>query len=75
MPCTPFRIGNATGFVCTPPRRCACKRRATRQCDWKVPTKKSGTCDRWICDSCTHQPAPEKDLCPAHAAEWKARAG
>jgi hypothetical protein len=31
------------------------------------------TCDRLICVGCTHSPAPDKDLCPEHAAIWKAR--
>ena len=55
--------------------RCACGRRATRLCDWKVPERKSGTCDAPICASCSTSPAPDKDLCPTHAAafrEWQA---
>lgn len=65
-------------IVCSSGRRkrCACGRVATLACDWKVPTRKSGTCDAPICSRCTTSPAPEKDLCPKHAAayaEWKAR--
>jgi hypothetical protein len=63
-------------IVCGPTRRCKCGRRATLECDWKVPTKKSGTCDAPICSSCTTSPAAGKDLCPKHAAEfeaWKTR--
>lgn len=64
--------------------RCACGRRATRLCDWKVPApasssaavgQKTRTCDAPICASCSTSPAPEKDLCPTHAAafrEWQA---
>lgn len=75
MPCIPFSQDGMTGFMCTTGRRkrCACGRPATKECDWKVPGKKSGTCDRPICAGCTHVPAPDKDLCPLHAAEWKAR--
>jgi hypothetical protein len=53
-------------------KRCACGSGlpATRLCDWKVP---GGTCDADLCGGCTHIPAPDKDLCPAHAAEWQAR--
>jgi protein gp37 len=43
--------------------------------DWKVPTKKSGTCDKPVCISCTFSPAPDKDLCAEHALAfgmWKA---
>lgn len=56
--------------------RCACGARATLLCDWKMPERLSGTCDAPICASCTTVPAPEKDLCPTHAAafrEWSAR--
>lgn len=55
------------------PKRCACGRPAGLLCDWKVPAKRSGTCDAPICDRCTSSPAPDKDLCPKHAAEWAAR--
>jgi len=75
MPCTHVRRPDGIGaIVCTPTQRCACGARATKLCDWKVPTKKSGTCDRPLCARCTHVPAPDKDLCPEHAAEWGARA-
>lgn len=59
------------------PRRCRCGAESTRLCDWK--TLKTGvrlrsvTCDEPLCDNCTSSPAPDKDLCPTHAAEWKAR--
>jgi len=54
--------------------RCvACGRRATLECDWKVPSRRSGTCDAPLCASCTTSPAPGKDLCPDHAAEWQNR--
>lgn len=81
MPCTPINVpGLGTGFVCGPRRkkaRCAsCGRPADLLCDWKVPGRKSGTCDAPICNQCTTSPAPDKDLCPAHAAayeQWKAK--
>jgi hypothetical protein len=76
MPCTHVTLpGGESAIVCTSGRaqRCACGRRSTRLCDWKVAGKRSGTCDRPLCAACTHSPAPEKDLCPDHAAEWKAR--
>lgn len=56
-------------------KRCSCGRRETRLCDWKVPTRKSGTCDRSLCDRCATSPAPDKDLCGEHAvafAAWQA---
>lgn len=52
--------------VCTKTRRCVCGRRATLYCDWKVPTRRSGTCDAPICSSCTTSPGPDKDVCPKH---------
>lgn len=66
--------GGGRAIVCTQTRRCKCGRRATLACDWKVPTRKSGTCDKPLCDRCTTSPAPGKDLCAAHAEafqEWK----
>jgi hypothetical protein len=70
--------GGATAIVCGTRRRqrCKCGRPAALLCDWKVPAKKSGTCDAPICDRCTTSPAPDKDLCPTRAAEfaaWKAK--
>lgn len=69
--CTRVAIpGGGVAIVCGSVRRCACGRKATRLCDWKVRTRKSGTCDKPICDRCTTSPAPDKDLCAAHAAQW-----
>lgn len=76
MPCTRVPMpGGGVAIVCTRERRkrCACGAPVTRACDWKVATRKSGTCDAPLCARCSHVPAPGKDLCPAHAAEWKAR--
>jgi hypothetical protein len=65
--------GGGTAIVCSSSRRqrCKCGRPATLLCDWKVKTKKSGTCDAPICAICTTSPAPDKDLCPTHAAEFE----
>lgn len=46
------------------------KRKASRECDWKVAKRKSGTCDKKLCDRCSYVPAPDKDLCPIHRAAW-----
>lgn len=79
MPCTPFNDGQGSrGFICTMGprfRRCSCGsgKLATQLCDWKVPTRSTGTCDAKLCPGCTHKPALGKDLCPNHAREWKAR--
>lgn len=68
--------GGGAAIVCGPTQRCKCGQRATLLCDWKVPANRSGTCDRPICASCSTSPAPDKDICPAHAADlraWQAR--
>lgn len=73
MPCRVVTLpGGGRAIVCGPtPRskRCACGSglMATQLCDWKV---EGGTCDAPICKACTHVPAPDKDLCPIHAAAW-----
>jgi hypothetical protein len=78
MTCTPVSLpGGGAAIVCNDRRRrrCKCGRPATLLCDWKVPTKKSGTCDKPVCISCTFSPAPDKDLCAEHALAfgmWKA---
>lgn len=75
MTCTVVRLPTGqTAIVCssTRGRRCACGRRAPLLCDWKVEGKKSGTCDRPICERCTTSPSPDKDLCPEHATAWVA---
>lgn len=76
MPCIPFSRDGARGFLCTSAKRkrcVGCGRTATLECDWKVPTRKSGTCDAPLCATCSHKPAPGKDLCPPHRDQWLAR--
>lgn len=73
MICERVQLPDGTGaIVCSGGRRarCACGAVAPLLCDWKVPRKPSGTCDRPICRACRTSPAPEKDLCPAHASAW-----
>ena len=53
------------------PKNCPCGVLSTRLCDWKVGAGR--TCDAPLCDNCTSSPAPGKDICPTHAAEWKKR--
>lgn len=66
--------GGETAIVCSRAKspRCACGRAAPLLCDWKVSDRKSGTCDEPICERCAISPAPDKDLCPQHAREFKA---
>ena len=55
-----------------PRKYCACGRRATLECDWKVPERRSGTCDAPICSNCTLSPKPGKDICPDHQPAFHA---
>ncbi|WP_138984465.1 hypothetical protein [Sphingobium yanoikuyae] len=75
MPCevVPMPSGGAA-IICSNGRRkrCACGRPAPFLCDWKVPARRSGTCDAPICDRCAISPATEKHLCPAHARAFQA---
>jgi len=66
--------GGGKGIICTSGRRkrCACGKPATLECDWKVKTRRSGTCDAPICAQCAMSPAPDKDLCPTHAKDFAA---
>lgn len=69
--------GGTRAIVCSSRKRqrCACGRVATLACDWKVPGRRSGTCDAPICRTCAMSPAPEKDLCREHAPafdQWRA---
>lgn len=76
MGCETVQLANgARAIVCSPGRakRCACGKRADRLCDWKVKTRRSGTCDTPICRACSHMPAPGKDLCPTHRDAWLSR--
>lgn len=76
MTCERVAWEGGSAIVCGVRRKkCPCGRKATLECDWKVPTKKSGTCDAPICDRCTLSPAPDKDICPKHQPAfhaWKA---
>ena len=70
--------GGGVAIVCgtRSRQRCGCGTHATRLCDWKVAGKRSGTCDRPLCERCSTSPAAEKDLCPDHAQafeDWCAR--
>lgn len=74
MPCVPFTTPEGlTGIMCmsrgsTP--RCPCGNRGVFLCDWKVPERKSGTCDAPLCGRCATSPAKDKHLCPAHRVAW-----
>lgn len=75
MTCQRVPLSDGTAAIVCSGRlkRCGCNRPARLLCDWKVPSRRSGTCDRPLCARCTHAPAPGKDLCPEHARAWAAR--
>ena len=53
-----------------------CGRAAIALCDWKMPDKKSGTCDAPMCAQHSKQVMPGKHLCPEHQLHydrWKKR--
>lgn len=57
-------------------RYCDCSRPADFLCDWKMPDKKSGTCDGAICNKCALEVASDKHLCKFHQKayeQWKRR--
>jgi hypothetical protein len=73
MPCQGVTLpGGGHAIVCTGRggKKCPCGNRATLLCDWKDKRKLGATCDKPLCARCTTSPAPDKDLCPKHAAEW-----
>lgn len=79
MPCTPFKIGDISGIVCTRGRTklCGwCSRRSTLLCDWKVKKGRKKTCDAPMCATHALEVATEKHLCPNHQrayAQWLAQ--
>lgn len=61
--------GGGFAFICGGRGRhkfCECGRSAVALCDWKVPDRKSGTCDAPICEKHRVTVAPGKDLCVFH---------
>ena len=76
MGCEVVNIGGGLrAIVCgrkRSPRCKVCGAASERQCDWKMPQKRSGTCDVHLCASCSVSPAKDKDLCPTHAKAWEA---
>lgn len=76
MPCQHVKLPDG-GFaiVCSRgPRRsnrCKCGRDGAFLCDWKITkADQTTTCDRPLCETCAHEVAPEKHLCPTHVRVW-----
>lgn len=74
MPCLHVSTPVGPAIACTGrAKRCKCGRRGTLLCDWKIPAKRSGTCNAALCEACASSPAADKHLCPMHTAalaEW-----
>lgn len=63
--------GKWLGTICGSERyqKCSvpeCRAHARYLCDFAVPTRKSGTCDRPICERHRTRVAAERDYCPPH---------
>lgn len=81
MPCVTYRDTKGSALImCSRSRRknpmCTCGKPSTRQCDYPNPRKKSGTCDRNLCEGCAVQVATSLEVggytdsvdhCPTHA--------
>lgn len=72
--CDHIKFSDGTeGIICGmrhTKRFCACGRAADLLCDWKVPGRKSGTCDAGVCRNHAMQVAPNKHLCRLHQKAW-----
>jgi hypothetical protein len=51
-------------------KRCKCGATADYQCDYEVPSRRSGTCDAYICNACRTEVAIGTDYCNGHASAW-----
>jgi len=79
--CEHVKMSNGdSAFLCglkTFRKHCKCGAEATALCDWKVPARKSGTCDEPICAAHAKVVGHgRKHLCPLHSHEydaWKKR--
>lgn len=77
--CEHLNIDGSHVIICGARRKvkfCACGRECQFLCDWKVPSRNSGTCDEPICGQHAKQVAPGKHLCAAHQKafeDWKLR--
>jgi hypothetical protein len=75
MTCEPIRLPNGTpAIVCTRGRRrrqkCwfrGCSADALYQCDAPMSDRKSGTCDRHVCEAHRTRAGRDVDFCPEHA--------
>jgi hypothetical protein len=74
--CESIKLANGTHVIACGDRRnhrfcVVCGREAVALCDWKIPSKESGTCDRPMCAKHSKEVARGKHLCPEHAQAWE----
>lgn len=74
MPCHYVKLPGGGFAIVTAARgrqkRCiVCRGPGARLCDWKLGGGR--TCSRALCNACSFQPSPEKDLCPEHRAAYE----
>lgn len=60
------RGGRPARALCQAP---GCTKVHSRLCDHPAPRRRSGTCDRRLCDEHATPAGEDRDLCPEHAAE------
>lgn len=76
MPCYHIRMSDGTtAIVCadgSKAKKCVeCSRESKFLCDWKMPERKSGTCDAPICRDHALEVASDKHLCPWHQKAYE----
>lgn len=62
--------GKAVGHLCGrlgQPCQCGCV--STKLCDF--PVGKGKTCDKRLCEHCSHEIGPDLDYCTAHHKQWR----
>jgi hypothetical protein len=83
MACAWINVNGTPAIICglKKPKPCKCGSglEVSRACDWKRRrVHKDGhelkpkTCDAPLCEQCTYEPAPGKDLCRTHRDLWLA---
>lgn len=75
MVCTPIILpGGLRGMACgrrQKPKACSCcGKPSTLLCDFPVKLRRSGTCDKPLCEACAVKgPGPDLDYCPGHGVK------
>jgi hypothetical protein len=71
MPCHGFNKDGVSGIYCTGRKgrkKCAAcgTQWASLECDFPDQNRKSGTCDKPLCNGCAVTVGPDRDFCPHH---------